>query len=271
MNTTIKLGVAGALAFGAVAAHASIASPASGSSDAILFAEVVNTTTSAVVASYAGDTGVSINALVSGSLTGTTTALLNDNNLAKLFAADAAGDELVWAVQGGQYTGNITAANFGVKGNAQFITTSVADGTGKLALDETTNLLHWANLNADISQINLNAGGAASVEGASTAGAGIWDTNTPSGVSGWYSNGPVTGNIQGGTQALFYVTGNGTSNLAHVSYSTLGTTADLTATGLILTGPGGGGTTTTPLPAAVWLLGSGLFGLAGVARRKLKV
>jgi hypothetical protein len=47
MNTTIKLGVAGALAFGAVAAHASIASPSSGSSDAILFAEVINTTTSA--------------------------------------------------------------------------------------------------------------------------------------------------------------------------------------------------------------------------------
>jgi hypothetical protein len=26
-----------------------------------------------------------------------------------------------------------------------------------------------------------------------------------------------------------------------------------------------------PLPAAVWLLGSGLLGLTGVARRKLKV
>ncbi len=269
MNTTIKLGVAGALAFGAVAAHASIASPSSGSSDAILFAEVINTTTSAVVASYAGDTGVSINALVSGSLSGTQTVLSGDNNLSKLFAADAAGDQLVWAVQGGQYSGNITPANFGVKGTAQFITTSVGDSTGKLAQDETTNLLHWANLSADISQINTNAGGAVSVEGASTAGAGIWDSNTPSGVSGWYSNGPVTGNVQGGTQALFYVTGNGTSNLAHVSYSTLGTTADLTAGGLILTS--GGGTTTTPLPAAVWLLGSGLFGLAGVARRKLKV
>jgi hypothetical protein len=269
MNTTIKLGVAGALAFGAVAAHASIASPALGSSDAILFAEVINTTTSAVVASYAGDTGVSINALVSGSLTGTTTALLNDNNLAKLFAADAAGDELVWAVEGGQYTGSSTAANFGIKGNAQFITTSVGDSTSKLAVETTSSLVHWAGLNADVSQLNINLAGASSVEGAASASAGIWDSNTPSGVSGWYGNGPVTGNLVGSTQALFYVTGNGTGNLTKISYSTLGTTADLTATGLVLTGSGG--TTTTPLPAAVWLLGSGLFGLAGVARRKLKV
>jgi hypothetical protein len=29
--------------------------------------------------------------------------------------------------------------------------------------------------------------------------------------------------------------------------------------------------TAVPLPAAVWLLGSGLLGLAGVARRKSKV
>jgi len=267
MNTTIKLGMAGALALGAVAAHASIASPSSGSSDAILFAEVINTSTSAVVASYAGDTGVSVSALAAG-LTGTTTVLGSDNNLSKLFTADAAGDTLVWAVEGGQYTGSITAGNFGVKGNAQFITTSVGDSTSKLAVETTSSLVHWAGLNADVSQININSGGTASVEGASAAGAGVWDSNTPSGVSGWYSNGPVTGNVVGGTQALFYVTGNGTGNLTKISYTNVGTTADLTANGLILAGAP---TTTTPLPAAVWLLGSGLFGLAGVARRKLKV
>lgn len=267
MNTTIKLGVAGALAFGAIAAHASIASPASGSSDAILFAEVINAAGTGVVASYAGDTGVSVSSLAAG-LSGSSTVLGSDANLAKLFAADASGDSLVWAVEGGQYTGNVTAANFGLKGNAQFITTSVGDSTSKLAVETTSSLVHWAGLNADVSQINTNSGGAASVEGASAAGAGVWDSNTPSGVSGWYSNGPVTGNVLGGTQALFYVTGNGTGNLTKISYTTLGTTADLTAGGLVLTGTT---TTTTPLPAAVWLLGSGLFGLAGVARRKLKV
>ena len=41
-NTFALISAAGALALGAVAAHASIAAPNSGSSDAILFAEVVN-------------------------------------------------------------------------------------------------------------------------------------------------------------------------------------------------------------------------------------
>jgi hypothetical protein len=40
----------------------------------------------------------------------------------------------------------------------------------------------------------------------------------------------------------------------------------LSAAGLTLTGSG----SAVPLPAAVWLFGSGLLGLAGVARRKAK-
>ena len=95
MNTTIKLSVAGALAFGAVAAHASIALPSSGASDAILFAEVVNATGSAV-ASYAGDTGVSVSTLIAG-LSSSTVVLGSDANLAKLFAANGAGDTIEWA------------------------------------------------------------------------------------------------------------------------------------------------------------------------------
>jgi hypothetical protein len=47
----------------------------------------------------------------------------------------------------------------------------------------------------------------------------------------------------------------------------------LTSAGLNITAlgsGGGGGPPPVPLPAAVWLLGSGLLGLTGVARRKLK-
>jgi hypothetical protein len=46
-------------------------------------------------------------------------------------------------------------------------------------------------------------------------------------------------------------------------------TATLSASGLTLAGNGGGGTP-MPIPTAVWLFGSGLVGLAGVARRKAK-
>jgi hypothetical protein len=51
-------------------------------------------------------------------------------------------------------------------------------------------------------------------------------------------------------------------------------TASFSQAGLTLTSLGTITSTPTPpvpLPAAVWLLGSGLLGLTGVARRKLKV
>ena len=268
MNTTIKLSVAGALAFGAVAAHASIALPSSGASDAILFAEVVNATGSAV-ASYAGDTGVSVSSLIAG-LSGSTTVLGSDANLAKLFAANGAGDTIEWAVQGGQYSLGGTAPNWKTAGVAQFVT-SVANSNPatKLAGDNTGNFIKWATLSNDVGTINTNSGGASSVEGASTASSGLWDLNTPSGVSGWYSNGPLTGNVLGGTQSLYYVTGGGAVS-SKVAYSSIGT-ASLSANGLTLAGRGGSGPPPVPLPAAVWLLGSGLLGLTGVARRKFKV
>jgi hypothetical protein len=266
MNTILKVSAAGALALGAVAAHASIAVPSTGSSDAILFAEVLNAAGSAV-ASYAGDTGVSVSALVAG-LSGTQTVLGSDANLAKLFAADAAGDTIQWAVLGGQYTGNATTSNFGAVGSVKFITTSTGDSTAKIALDNTGNIIKWAGLSADVNTINSLSGGASSIEGAAPATAGQWDYQNPQTASGWYSNGPVTANALGGTQALFYVTGGGSAG-AKVQYSNPATeTATLTASGLILAG--GTPPPPVPLPAAVWLFGSGLLGLTGIARRKSK-
>jgi hypothetical protein len=267
MNTILKVSAAGALALGAVAAHASISVPSSGTSDAILFAEVLNSAGSAV-ASYAGDTGVSISSLAAG-LSGSQTVLGSDANLAKLFAADVAGDTIQWAVMGGQYTGNATTSNFGAVGSVRFITTSTADSTAKIALDNTGNLIKWATLSNDVNTINSLSGGASSIEGAAPATAGQWDYQNPASASGWYSNGPVTANALGGTQALFSVTGGGSAG-AKVQYSNPATeTASLSASGLTLSG----GVTTpppVPLPAAVWLFGSGLLGLTGIARRKSK-
>jgi hypothetical protein len=249
---------------GAVAAHASIALPSSGASDAILFAEVINSAGGAV-ASYAGDTGVSVNSLVAG-LSGSTTVLGSDANLAKLFAADVTGDTLEWAVMAGQYTVAVTPANFGVKGNAKFITTTTNSSTSQVVLDASGNITHWVTLGTDISTINSLSGGASSIEGATPATAGQWDYNLPSSTaSQWYGNGPVTANTLGTTANLFYVTGNGGA-LSKVAVSNPNTeTATLTAAGLVLAGG-----STVPLPAAVWLFGSGLLGLAGIARRKSK-
>jgi len=269
MNTAMKLGVAGALAFAGVAAHASIASPSGGSSDAILFAEVVNAAGTAAVASYAGDTGVSISSLTQG-ISGTSTLLGGDANLAKLFAADASGDTVWFAVLGGQYSGNATTSNFKAAGVAQFITTTNNNSTTALSNANTSTLVKYSLINEDISNINLNSGGASSIEGSSPATAGIWDVTNTSGLSFWDGGATSNGNTVGSAENLYSVTAGSPAGITtRVSY-TLEGTASLTAAGLELASAN---TTPppVPLPAAVWLLGSGLLGLTGVARRKLKV
>ena len=136
MNTVLKVSAAGALALAGAAAHASIAAPSSGSSDAILFANVLNAAGTQVVASYAGDTGVSINSILGGA---TGTYLGSDPNLAKLFAADVGGDSLSFALLGGQYTGLATTSNFKTPGVAQFLTTTLTNETSQLALDNNSS------------------------------------------------------------------------------------------------------------------------------------
>jgi len=268
MNTILKVSVAGALALGGAAAHASIALPTSGSSDLILFAEVVNSSNTAV-ASYAGDTGLSISSALS--LTGTHSYLTGDSILSALFAADGAGDTLVWALEGGAFTGTVTPKNFDGPGNANFLTTSTGDSTANMATETVNNLEGWASsLATAIGTLNTNLAGKNSVEGASPATAGVWDYNTPSAISGWNLNGPTTGNVVGSTQQLFYVTGGGNGTTGAYGTDLIAFTdiagAALTSNGLSITVQGA----PVPLPAAVWLLGSGLLGLTGIARRKAK-
>jgi hypothetical protein len=261
MSKLISVSAVGALAFGAVAAHASIPSPSTGSSDAILFAEVVNAAGTAAVASYAGDTGVSINSILAG--TGGGQYFAGDSNLAKLFAADTGGDTIEFAVLGGQYTGTPSTINFKTPGTAQFLTTVANNSTTALAAATTANLTHFAGLNQDIGTINSNSGGASSIEGANPAISGVWDYTNTSGTAYWDGGNVANGSLVSTVENLYYVTGAGA--IASKVTFTKEATATLTAAGLTLTqGP------IVPLPPAVWLLGSGLLGLAGVARRKSK-
>jgi len=260
MNKLVSVSAAGALTLGAVAAHASISAPSSGSSDAILFAEVVNASGSAV-ASYAGDTGISISTIVAG-LSGSTTVLGSDTNLAKLFAADAAGDTIDFAVLGGQYT-----SISGAPGTMKFLSTVLNNSTTTLSGATTGSLTKFALLNSDVSTINSNSGGASSVEGPNPATAGVWDVTNTGTVAYWDGASIANYNALGTTENLYYVTGKGTAPPTKVAF-TLEGTASLSASGLTLTGTGS--TPPVPLPPAVWLLGSGLLGLAGVARRKAK-
>jgi PEP-CTERM motif len=282
MNKILKLSVASALALGYATAHAQISQPSSGSSDLVLFAEIINSSGS-VVASYAGDTGISINSVLptaslnpSGSTvpsTGFTNISLGsidvpaNANMTSFLALDASGDSVEWAIEGGQYTGSASAANFGGVGNAKFVTTAPG-GVSTITAKNVGNLTHWANIDGAITTVNANiaaAGGTTSVEGTSASGAGVWDaTATGATVANWYSNGPVTypgtvTNELGASQTLYGVTGDGnTTTVGKLQVYTLGT----------LTLNADGSLTSVPVPAALWLFGSGLLGLAGVGRRK---
>jgi len=262
MKNLISVSAAGALTLGAVAAHASIALPSSGSSDAILFAEVVNAAGTLVVASYAGDTGISINTILAG-LSGSTTVLGSDANLAKLFAADTGGDTVEFAVLGGQYN----SGSYTVPGNGQFLTSVAGNSTTTLGGKKNSAInLMSTGFNTDIVSVNSNAGGASSVEGSTPATSGVWDIFNTNGTAYWDAAGIPNANGSSVTENLYYVTGGGGGNLSGISKPVLEATASFSAAGLVLTGNGA----PVPLPAAVWLFGSGLLGLAGVARRKAK-
>ena len=266
MNTVLKAGAAGALTLAALGAHASVAAPSSGSSDAVLFAEVVSGST--VVSSYAADTGISINTITSGTKQ---TILGSDAKLQSLFAADAPGDTIVWALMGAQYTGSFN--NAGTPGNATFITTSLGDSDPATSDGVQNSLLPGfaTGFNKDVGTLNSNLKGANSVIGANPATAGVWDEVQNGGnTASWYGALP-TANTIGSSQALFQVLAASGGNNALVASSQIGSTELVQngATGDLVINTGGS-PPPVPLPAAVWLLGSGLLGLTGVARRKLK-
>jgi hypothetical protein len=260
MNTTIKLGIASALSLGAVAAHAQIAANSSGASTVILFAEVVNSSGTAV-ASYAENTGVS----VTSAYNGVTTLVAADANFSALLTADAAGDTLYWGVEGGQYTGNNTITNQSKAGATMNVSTAANPsqiptlGSSVLAAQNTV-------LASTISSLNSNLAGANSIEGANPSSAGVWDVTGGNQIYNWNGATPVsaiTGLSATGTSvALYDMTGTGSAGtkLALVS----NTNVSLTAAGLQFTT----NAPAVPLPPAVWLLGGGLLGLAGVGRRK---
>lgn len=260
MNMSIKAGIAGALALVGVAAHASIAQPSSGASDAILFAEVVNAAGTKLLASYAGDTGLSIASF--SSLSGTKTVLGSDANLAALFAADASGDQVLFSVQGGQFTSD----------PGTYITTTTNNSTGQLH-NVNTNVLSnsFQGIDSDVATINGNLSNSTfSVEAASASGAGNFDTTNTVSIAFWDGGEVATANTANGTaDSLYKVVATNPNSLVSPATSTLVGTASLTAAGLVISA--NSTTPPVPLPAAIWLLGSGLLGLTGVARRKLKV
>jgi len=261
MNTLGKIGIASALSLSYVSAHAAFAVPTSTTpGDVILFAEVLNSS-GTLIGSYAGDTKVAVsNTLAAGTLISAS----SDANLASLISlGTAAGNSIVWGVEGGGGTGT-SGGQYGSTGASKFVTTLSVPGS--LSSRQGGNLSNQfaAPFNTAVIQLNTNSNNADSVFSTAAATGGLWDSTTvAANVQNWFQGGAntaITG--LGSSSSLYYVTGGGGETVP-VLVSSIGNVS-LTAAGLTFST----GTAAVPLPAAIWLLGSGLLGLAGVGRRK---
>ncbi len=265
MNPIVKASIAAAMTLGAVSAHAAFAVPSTSSpGDLILFAEVLNSN-GVIVGSYAGDTGVTVLG-TQAAISANQTASMNDGtgNLASLLALDTGTNTLKWSIEGG---GQVSGADgeLADAGAGQFVTTQTNNSTAQLAIRPSTVLDTWENMIKTTQSLNTNSGGASSVFGTAAASAGVFDSTTiSSNPANWYLAGGATAVSGLGTAwDLYGVTGTTTGDVA---LSLLGT-ASLSANGVTFAPE----STPVPLPAAIWLLGSGLLGLAGVGRRKAVV
>jgi hypothetical protein len=274
MNSLVKVAIAGVLSLGASGAFAaSLGAPWGNSSDLVLVVE--NATTHAA---YALDTGVSLDSLlptgslVSGatlntSLAGINKAISASPALQSFLASNPAAGDL-WTLEGGQFAGGGTSSasnnNTRAPGAAKAVFTS-ANGTAtnsNVTTKVLTNLVNFENgINNDVT---LSNGGlfplSTSTEtGAASVSAGIADNR----YNFWTS---LDFSSLGGTATqLFGFSGNGNTGKLQsyiLGSATLDTSGNLTITANSVTPP------PVPLPAAVWLFGSGLLGLFGVSRRR---
>jgi hypothetical protein len=279
MKSLVRFAVAGAMLAGFATAQAQ-SLPITGSSDLWLF--VADTSTGTTFAEDLGGTAAVNTLLPTSSLlpastdfSSNTPATLSSSaslNIAassalSTFLASTGSDNVEWAVEGAQYlsTTNKNAAKEAPGGIVVLASVPQVQGP-QLAQDGFSQIQTIASsFNADLTYVN-GSGIALKWSASGSPVVNVWGASLANGGStNLYGQGPDQSGIGlGQSTSLFGITGNG--GTGQLQTYDLGDTLTLSQNGtLTLTGSG---TSPVPLPAAVWLFGSGLLGLLGVGRRR---
>jgi hypothetical protein len=278
MEISVKNSVIAALAVAGavvgVSAHAqnvTITSPTAGPSSQLVF-WVTNTTNNTTFADVLTHTVGSMFTPPGTGLAGVVNTYNGDSNFSLAIGGDSnlvsflntAGGSFTWGITAGSSLGTGPGSNImmvtGSGPTADAASTSIL----KSSLPGAIGGAGWAGdvLNLQTSPLD-GSGFNATLQGV----IGTPTSKSLTGIDyyGAYAN--QAGLLLTQSSTLYAITqqagqSNGTSfNIGSVKLTGSGATLDLVFTG-------NGGTTPVPLPAAVWLLGSGLLGLAGVGRRR---
>jgi hypothetical protein len=279
MNMIVKSAVAGVLALGASGAYA-LGIPANNSSDLVLV--VQNNANPANV--YVLDTGISINSamptanlaaagsttVLSTSLAGINQSIAASPTLQAFLAANPAAND-GWTIEAGQYAGvsptaSATNGNTKVVGDGKviFSSGSTPSNIGNATL---ANLQAIANGVQNELTAPADGLGLSPLSTATEASTGASFTTASGSPTKWGLFGVADLAAVGTGVALYGLTGNVAAGqpAAGIQSYALGTVTLASDGTLSFTG---NGTAPVPLPAAVWLFGSGLMGLVGVSRRR---
>jgi hypothetical protein len=264
MKKSIIGAAVAAVAMMAATAHADVVLPSTGNGELTLF--VKNTTTGEV---YARGLAISMDdilteATAGGAYTGPTNTgyalptIGPDANLTA-FLATGTTAEFKWGVLVGDTVGSNTA------GTRRFGLGTVVDLANTVSLPSNTQMVALGtSFNSFFSTLNNNLPdfSGSSIVGAGSTG-GLWDTPGVGDLADTFFNQAPNSafGALGGVLNFFALTSAGGSNATPARVFEF---SDITlAANGTLSAP-------VPVPAAAWLLGSGLLGLLGIGRRNGK-